>query len=88
MTISPSSTQPSGSRSSKRLVQLGKVAVERPQVAALDEHVARAAKDDRAKAVPLRLVEKAVAGGQLVGELREHRLDRRRDRERGWHRYL
>ena len=39
-----------------------------------------AAKDDRAKAVPLGLEQKLVAGGKLVGELREHRLDRRRDR--------
>ena len=32
-------TQPAGSRVEKRVVQLGKVAIERPQVAALDEHV-------------------------------------------------
>ena len=38
-----------------------------------------AAKDDRAEAVPLRLVQKPSPVGQLVGELREHRLDRRRE---------
>ena len=43
-----------GSAASKRVVQLGEVAVERPQVAALDIHVALAAKDDGAEAVPFR----------------------------------
>ena len=81
ITISPSSTQPSGSCVEQRVVQLGKVAIERPQVAALDVHLGAAAKDDRAEAVPLRLVQEAVAGGKLVGELREHRLDRRREDE-------
>ena len=71
-------TQPAGSLSRKSVVQLGKVAIERPQVAALDEDVGLAAKDDRAEAVPLRLEQEAVARGELVGELREHRLDRRR----------
>ena len=36
ITISPSTTQPSGSAAMQRLVQLREVAVERPQVAALD----------------------------------------------------
>ena len=63
----------------QRVVQLGKVPIERPQVAALDEHLAAAAKDDGAKAVPLRLVEERAAGRQRVGELREHRLDGRCD---------
>ena len=46
------------------VMQLGKVAVERPQIAALDEDLCRAAEHDRAKPVPLRLVEKRVAGGE------------------------
>ena len=69
----------------QRVVQLGKVPIERPQVAALDEHVAAAAKHDRAKAVPLRLVEERAAGWQRVGELGEHRLDGRGDGKRGRH---
>ena len=78
ITISPSTTQPAGSRVEKRVVQLGKVAIERPQIAALDEHVGSAAKHDRAKPVPLRLVQERPALGKLLGELREHRLDGRR----------
>ena len=81
MTISPSTTQPSGSAVEEELVQLGEVAVERPQIAALDVHLAAAAKDDRAEAVPLRLVQEAVAGRQRLGQLGQHRLDRRGDRE-------
>ena len=65
------------------VVQLGKVAVERPQVAALHEHLAPAAKDDGAEPVPLRLVQECIVGRQHVGELGEHRLDRRRDGKRG-----
>ena len=61
-------------------MQLGEVPIERTQVAALDVNVRFAAKHDRAKAVPLRLVEER-AGRQIVGELREHRLDRRLDRK-------
>ena len=57
ITISPSSTQPVGSALEQRVVQLGKVAIERPQVAALDVDVVAASEHDRAEAVPLRLVE-------------------------------
>ena len=60
------------------VVELGKVPVERPQVAALNEDVAAAAEDDGAKPVPLRLVQK-VAGRHLGRELGEHRLDGRSD---------
>src|SRR5262249_42095634 len=67
-------------REKQRGVQLGKVAVERPQVAALHEQLGAAAKNDRAKTVPLRLVEKR-PGGQRVRQLGEHRLDRRVQRE-------
>ncbi len=61
------------------VVQLRKVPIERLEVAALDEHVAPAAKDERAKAVPLGLEEKLVAARDLVRDFREHGLDRRGD---------
>ena len=41
ITISPSTTQPSGRLAEQRVVQLGEVAIERPQVAALDEELGR-----------------------------------------------
>ena len=81
MTISPSTTDPAGSCSKQRVVKLGKVAIERPEVAALNVDVGLAAKDDRPEAVPFGLVEEAAAGWQRLGELREHRLDWRRDGE-------
>src|SRR5262245_52245454 len=71
-----------GQAGQQRLVQLGKVAIERPEVTALDEHVATAAKHDGAKAIPFGLVKKSVALWQLVGEFGEHRLDRRRQWKR------
>ena len=64
------------------VMQLGKVAVERTQVAALDEHLGPAAKDDGAEPVPLRLVQERIVGRKHVGELREHRLYRRGDGKR------
>ena len=41
----------------QRVVQVGEIAVERAEVAALDEEVGRAAKDDGAESVPFRLEE-------------------------------
>ena len=64
----------------QHLVKLGKVAVERLQIAALDEHVGGAAEHDRAKAVPLGLVQERALGRQLGRELRQHRLHGRGDR--------
>ena len=61
----------------QRLEQLREVAVERLLVAALDEQLVAVAKDQRAEAVPLRLEDPAVAGGQLADALGEHRQDRR-----------
>ncbi len=58
-------------------MQIRKVAIERARVAALDEHIGAAAKDDRAEAVPFGFVEQSIAGWQRVSELGEHRLDRR-----------
>jgi hypothetical protein len=65
----------------QRLVQLGEVAIERLQLAALDVEVRVAAEHDGAKAVPLRLVEEPAAVRQHVRQLGEHRLDRRLDRK-------
>jgi hypothetical protein len=62
-------------------VQIREVPVEGAQVPALDEQVDASAEHDRAKAVPLRLVEE-IAGGKGLGELRQHRLDGRVDRKR------
>jgi hypothetical protein len=59
-------------------MQLGKIAIERPGVAALNEELALAAENERTKAVPFRLVQ-IIARRYGVGELGEHRLDRRRD---------
>ena len=44
-------------------MQIGKVAIERTRVAALDEDIGAAAKDERAEAVPFGLVEQSIAGG-------------------------
>ena len=65
----------------KEGLELGEVAVERLQVAALDVEPVAVAEHERAEAVPLRLEEPAVTRGQLGGELGEHRLDRRLDGE-------
>src|SRR5262249_53598555 len=65
----------------KSVVQLREVAIERSKVATLDEYIGLAAKHQRAKSIPLGLVQKASAGGKRVRELREHRLDWRRYRE-------
>src|SRR5262249_37141466 len=61
--------------------QLGEVAIERAQVAALHQHLVAVAKYDGAKPVPLGLVEPALPLGDRVGELGQHRFDRRPDRQ-------
>src|SRR5688572_22503280 len=64
----------------KHVVELGKVAIERPRVAALDVDLARLpAKDDGAETVPFGLVEERAACRQRLRQLREHRFDRRFD---------
>src|SRR5205085_5467853 len=50
---------------------------ERLEVAALDQDLVAVPEDDRPEAVPLRLVEPAIAIGQAVGGLGEHRVERR-----------
>src|SRR3990172_10912549 len=57
--------------------ELREVAVERLQVAALDERLIAVAEDDRTETVPLGLEEPAIALGERGGWLRQHRLDRR-----------
>ena len=79
ITISPSSTQRGGSAAASGVDQLGEVALERLLVAALDVDLVAVAKDERAKAVPLRLEQPAVAVGQVGDALGEHRRNRRRD---------
>src|SRR5436309_15814786 len=62
-------------------LELREVSVERPQVAALEVEPVAIAEDDGPEAVPLGLEEPPLARGQRRRELREHRLDRRLDRE-------
>src|SRR5678815_5687780 len=59
----------------QRVVQLGEIAIERTEVPALDVHVALRAEHDGAEAVPFRLEQEAVAFGDRVNELGQHRLD-------------
>ena len=62
----------------ERLVQVGKVAVELAQVAALDRDLAPGpAEDQGAKAVPLRLEQELALDREHLGDLGQHRLDRR-----------
>src|ERR1051325_134105 len=60
-----------------RIDQLGEVAVEWLFVTALNHHFFAVAKDQRAKAVPLRFENPIARGGQLVHTLGEHRQNRR-----------
>ena len=64
-------------RGAERLGELREVAVERLEVATLDQDLVAVAEDDRPEAVPFRFVQPAVADGQVVARLREHRLERR-----------
>src|SRR5262245_42125210 len=70
-----------GKMQQQRLVQLGKIAIERTQISALNVDVTAPAEHDGAKAVPLRLVEKRAAGRQRLSQLRQHRLDGWLDRK-------
>ncbi len=65
----------------QRVVQLRKIPIERLEIAALDEDLVAATKDNGPKAVPLGFEEKPVADRDLRGELGEHGLDWRRDRK-------
>src|SRR5690349_19444233 len=61
------------------VVELGEVAIERTEIAALDEDVAAAAKHDGAKAVPLRLEQERALGRNVLRELCQHGFDGRDD---------
>ncbi len=56
-------------------MQLGKVAVQGPQVAALDVHIIGTAENDRAKPVPLGLEQKIAVRRDLGGDFGEHGFD-------------
>ena len=61
MTISPSSTQRAGNWARNGVEQLGKIAVQRFFIAALDENLVAIAEDQRAKAIPLRFEDPGLA---------------------------
>jgi hypothetical protein len=63
------------------VVQLGEVAVQRPQVAALDVDVRCPPKDDGPEAVPLRLVQEGALRRDRLGQCCEHRRDGGRQRK-------
>ena len=65
----------------QRFGQLGKVTVERPQVAALDHHLAALAEHDGAEAIPFRFEQESVAVGKLIRNFGKHRLDRRHEND-------
>ena len=66
-----------GQRRAQGRRQLREVAVERFEVAALDESFVAVAEDQRPEAVPLGLVEPAIADRNRLGQLGQHRFDRR-----------
>ena len=76
-TISPSSTQRAGNCDRSGSSKLGKVAVQRFFVAALDQDLVPVAENQRAKPIPLRFENPCSAGGQFADSLGEHRQDRR-----------
>src|SRR5207248_10981722 len=68
-----------GNLASGRLAELREVAVERPLLAALQVWLAAVPEDEAAEAVPFRLVEPVLAGGNVLGPLRQHGVERRTD---------
>src|SRR5262249_31201066 len=63
--------------------ELGEVAIQRTQGAALRVHTIVIPEDQRAEPVPLRLEQPTRSFGEAVRHLRQHRLDRRVDWEPG-----
>jgi hypothetical protein len=59
------------------LDQFGEVAVQRLFFPALDQNLVAIAKDQCAKAIPLRLEDPVPSGRQFVHSFRQHRQDRR-----------
>ena len=72
---------PLGEGRPKRRLELGEVAVQGSQVAALHEELVAIPEDDGPEAVPLGLVGPAGPVGQRRLGLRQHRRERRRERE-------
>ena len=70
-----------GQRVAERIEELGEVAAERTQLAGDQLQLVAVAEHDAAEAVPLRLEQPAVAVGDRPCQLRQHRLDRRLDRQ-------
>jgi hypothetical protein len=66
-----------GQALAQRDLELGEVAAERLEIAALDVDVVAGLVDERAEAVPLGFEQPAVAVGDSRRELRQHRLERR-----------
>ena len=73
-------------RGPERVGELREVAVERLEVARLRVHLVAVAEDDGAEPVPLGLEQPAVALGQAVDRLGQHRFDRRGDGQVEGHR--
>ncbi len=70
-----------GKRFEERRLELGKVAVQGLEVAALQVPLVPVPEDQDPEAVPLRLEDPGVAFGKSIDELREHGLDGRRKRK-------
>src|SRR4029079_59879 len=70
-----------GERGAEGAEDLREVAGHRPLVPAPELHALAVAKDDGAEAVPLGLVDDVARRRELADQLREHRRDRRLDRE-------
>jgi len=63
-------------------MQVGKIAIEGFEIAALYIDVTSAAKDDGAETIPLGLEQKVAIRRQTLCELGQHRFDRRFDGKR------
>jgi hypothetical protein len=71
-----------GQRGGERGDELGEVAIHRLRIPALQQDLVAVPEYQRAKAVPLGLELPARAAGQGLRRGGEHRLDRRRERQR------
>ena len=71
-----------GERAGERRRELGEITLQRLVIPARDVDVIVVPEHDRAKAVPLGLVDPLFACGDVVAEARQHRIDGRRNRQR------
>jgi len=69
-----------GQRRGQRRDELREVPVHRLLVAALQQHLVAVAEHQRAKTIPLRLEQPALATGQRVGSAGQHGRERWRER--------